>query len=183
VAGDVPRRDPAEIWHDEWDATEELNGVKVAEIMTSPVVTVGEESLLGEVAAVMFEKHIGGVPVLDDEGGLVGIVTDSDFTGRERYVPFAYPTVKAPEVFGRWLAGSSFEELCEQARRLPVAEVMSSPVITAEEEEPVEAVVERMLEHDVSRVPVLRDGVLVGIVARHDLLKLVLPGTRKAAGG
>lgn len=79
-----------------------------------------------------------------------------------------------PAVFGEWIQGEPFETLCERARRLPARAVMSTPVVTATEDEPIEAVVERMLRFDVNRIPVVRDGALVGIVARHDLLKLML---------
>jgi CBS domain-containing protein len=148
--------------------------VRIAEIMSSPVVTVSEETPLEEAARLMTEHDIGGVPVLNARRQLVGMVTDSDFAGKERYVPFSYPATKLPTVFGAWMQGEPFEALCERARRLPAGAIMSSPVVTASEEEPVEAVVERMLHADVNRIPVLRDGDLVGIVARHDLLKLML---------
>jgi CBS domain-containing protein len=152
----------------------EHSRVRIAEIMSSPVVSVSEEASLEEVARVMSEHDIGGVPVLDSGGRLVGIVTDSDFAGQERYVPFSYPATKLPAVFGEWMQGEPFEALCERARRLPARAIMSSPVVTASEEEPVETVVERMLHAEVNRIPSVRDGELVGIVARHDLLKLML---------
>lgn len=150
--------------------------MRIVEIMSSPVITVSEDTSLEEVARVMSEHDIGGVPVLDGGGRLVGIVTDSDFAGKERYVPFAYPAMKLPTVFGEWIQGEPFEALCERARRLPARKIMSSPVVTASEEELVEPVVERMLHADVNRIPIVRDGVPVGIVARHDLLKLMLGG-------
>lgn len=155
--------------------------VRIMEIMSSPVVTVSEDTPLEDVARVMSEHDIGGVPVLDGGGRLVGMVTDSDFAGKERYVPFSYPATKLPMVFGEWLQGEPFEALCERARRLPARAVMSSPVVTASEEEPLETVVERMLHTDVNRIPILRDGDLVGIVARHDLLKLMLGGRTTTA--
>jgi CBS domain-containing protein len=159
-----------------------MGSVRIAEIMSSPAVTVFEETELEEVARVMTEHGIGGVPVLDRQGRLAGIVTDSDFAGEERYVPFSLPAIKQPTLFGEWTQGEPFEALCERARRLPARAVMSSPVVTASVEESIETVVERMLRSDVNRIPVVRGGELVGVVARHDLLKLMLGEGATATG-
>lgn len=146
--------------------------MKVRDIMSQPVITAHEEASLEEVAKLMLEHEIGAVPVVDDRGRLVGIITESDFTGKERGFPFS--AYRAPQVFGEWLEPDGLERIYAVARTRKAKEIMSAPVVTAEEDEPVTAVVERMIHYDLHRIPVVRDGVPVGMVTRHDLLKLML---------
>jgi len=147
--------------------------VRVAELMSSPVVTAPESTTLQEIARLMLERHVGSVPIVDAGGRLVGIVTDGDFVGTERSVPLAFPAVHLPHALGRWIEAGTFELIAEEVGACPVREVMSSPVATAREDDSVQEVVERMISGDIGHVPVVRDGRPVGIVTRHDVLRLV----------
>lgn len=141
--------------------------------MVEPVVVASSDTPLQEIARVMLDRRFGSLPVVDDDGVLVGIVTEADFVGSERSVPLAYPTTKLPQVFRRWIEEDTFERISREACDLPVSEIMQSPVVTATADEPIEDLVERMIRHGVSRVPVVADGKPIGIVSRHDLLRLV----------
>ena len=77
-------------------------------------------------------------------------------------------------MFGKWIGREGIEKIYEEARTTPVKEIMSTDVISVTEEDTVEKLVELMLHRDLSRVPVVRDGVPVGIVARFDLLRLMM---------
>jgi CBS domain-containing protein len=151
--------------------------VTVKEIMSQPVVTVDESTLAPDVARLMEEHDIGAVVVVDALGRLVGIVTESDFTGIGRCVPFSLGL--APVVFGARAASmAELERIYAMARKLTAREIMSEKVHTAEESEEVGAVVQRMLARNLKHVPVVRDGKPVGMLARHDLLKLIAPPPR-----
>jgi CBS domain-containing protein len=145
--------------------------MRAQEIMTQPVVTVTEDATLEEVARVMLRHRIGGVPVVDARGRLRGIITESDFAGKEEHFPFS--TFRWAEVLGRWLPQEGIEQIYQAARATPAKRIMTTDVVTATENDPVEEVVMRMIEQGVHRIPVVRDGVPVGIVARRDLLRLV----------
>jgi CBS domain-containing protein len=146
--------------------------VTVREIMSQPVVTVHEDTSVPEVARVMQRHDIGAVVVVDAEGRLRGIITESDFTGIGRCVPFSLAL--APVVFGARAATlAELERIYAMARTLTAGQVMSGRVHTATESEEVGAVVHRMLGRNLKHVPVVRDGMPVGMLARHDLLKLV----------
>lgn len=69
---------------------------------------------------------------------------------------------------------SGVEQMYQQARAILAADTMTRDVITVQENATIEEVLELMLRYDVNRIPVLRDKVLIGIVARYDLLKLML---------
>ena len=152
--------------------------MKVREIMTSPVITVREDTPLEEVAEIMLKHKIGGVPVVGERGEVVGIVTETDFTVRERGFPFS--TFRAPQVFGQWLPKEGVERIYDAARSTTAKEIMTRRVKTITEDESVEEVLELMLRHDVNRIPVIKPGkVPVGIVARHDLLRMMSDSLRQ----
>jgi CBS domain-containing protein len=144
----------------------------VKELMSEPVVTVDENMLAVDVARVMQEHDIGAVAVVDASGQLRGIVTESDFTGIGRSVPFS--VALAPVVFGARAATiAELERIYVMARQLRARQIMSDKVQTAEESEEIGAVVQRMLARNLRHVPVVRNGKPVGMLARHDILKLV----------
>lgn len=158
-----------------------IGEVRVRDIMVTPVVVASEETTLAELARTMLERRIGGIPIVDGDGALVGIVTETDFVGTRENVPLAFPTAQLPSVFREWVEEDTFERISREARERPAREVMSTPLVIAEEHETVQDVVERMIEHDVGRVPVVRDGKPIGIVSRHDILTIVA-GRRPADG-
>lgn len=146
--------------------------MKVREIMVRPVIVVKEDTTLEEIAKIMLDLQIGCVPVVCNEGKIVGIITDSDFAAKERGFPFS--TFRAPQLLGQWMPKEGVEEMYKAARTLTAKEIMSAPVVTVTEEDTLEEVVKKMLRYDINRIPVVRDGVPVGIVARHDLLKMMI---------
>lgn len=149
-----------------------MNRTQCRDIMSSPAVCVPQDADLARVARLMLDHDIGAVLVTDAAGKLVGIVTDGDFAGREVSIPFS--AFRLPSVFGKWLGGEdSIEAIYAHARVHTAAEVMSSPVHAVNEDDFIEAAIGLMLEHDIKHLAVVRDGVPVGMVARHDLLKLM----------
>ena len=149
----------------------------VKELMTEPVVTVDENMLAADVVRVMQEHDIGAVVVVDASGRLRGIVTESDFTGIGRSVPFSVAI--APVVFGaRAPSIAELERIYAMARKLRAREIMSDKVQTAAESEEIGVVVQRMLARKLRHVPVVRNGKPVGMLARHDILKLVAASSR-----
>lgn len=145
----------------------------VKDIMTSPAVSVAPETLLGDVALLMAEKNIGAVVVVDVQGKLLGIITESDFTGVTRAIPFNLKL--APVIFGaRAASPAELEQVYAKARVLAARQVMTTPPVTAREDETVGVVVQRMLDRNLKHVPVVRDGRVVGMVARHDVMKAMI---------
>lgn len=144
----------------------------IAQIMTPAPVTVREDATLEDAARRMLDGNIGSVLVVDGGGRLVGIVTESDFCTREVGLPFS--TFRAPQLLGRWIGKHDLERIYREARTISVRDIMSSPVYTIEEEGTLADVLDIMHARRVEQVPVVREGRPIGIVARHDLLKLML---------
>lgn len=155
--------------------------MRVADIMTRPVVFATERDTLERVAQLMLEHKIGSVPVVNKEQAVVGIVTETDFSLRPKGVPFS--ALQLPSLFGQWVSPAEVERIYQAARTRPVSEIMSEPVTTITEDRPVGEVAELMLRQNLKRIPVVRDGKLVGIVTRHDLLRCVVPPSGSSAAG
>lgn len=81
--------------------------MKVSEIMSHPVITVREYATLEEVARIMLDHRFGSVPVVNEQGTMIGIITESDFAAEGKRVPFT--TFEMPQVFRHWLGKSGVE--------------------------------------------------------------------------
>ncbi|MBY0312418.1 MAG: CBS domain-containing protein [Phycisphaerales bacterium] len=142
------------------------------DLMTPNPVTVGLDMPLPEVAKLMSARDIGAVPVVDDAGMLRGIITESDFTGVARCVPFTMDL--APVIFGARAATlKELEQIYAQASKLTAREAMSEKVVSVGPEEELGQVVRLMLDRKLKHVPVVVGGKPVGMIARHDVLKLM----------
>ena len=140
--------------------------MKVKDVMTHSLVSIAPEAPIRDAIARMISHQVSGMPVLDEAGKLVGVVSESDFLHR------AEMGTEAPR--RRWLelllgAASGAEEYARSHGRT-VADVMSSDVVTADPETPVAEVVRLMEEHGIKRIPVVEDGRVVGLVSRADLM-------------
>jgi CBS domain-containing protein len=140
--------------------------MNVADVMTRQVVTITKDAPIGEAVRLLLEHRISGLPVVDAEGNLEGIVTEGDFlrraeTGTQRRRP-------------RWLEfllgpGRLAQEYVHSHGRR-VSDVMTRRLHTVDEDTPLEDVVRRMEKHRIKRLPVVSGGKLVGIVSRSNLL-------------
>ena len=146
--------------------------MQVQDIMTTPAIVARESVSLEALARLMLDHRIGCIPVVDAEGKLIGIVTESDFTGSDAFIPFT--VYQHPRLLQQWISSDGVERIYKAGRELRARDVMRAPVITATADEPVTELVERMIRHNITRLPVVRDGIPIAIVARHDLLRLMI---------
>lgn len=147
--------------------------MQVKDIMSRPVVTVPESSTLDQVARTMLDKRIGCVVVVGLDGEAVGVLTERDFTAREPANPFQKN--RAPVLFGRNVRQHGMETLYAEARAIPAWRLMRPIAASLESQDAVEKAVDLMNRHELLHLVVLRDDRPVGVVSRHDLLRLVYP--------
>ncbi len=151
--------------------------MKVADVMTREVKTLNPEMSVKEAAQFLLEKGIGGAPVVDKEGKMLGIVSESDLIMEE--VKLQFPTflhlLDGFIFLSNW---RDYEEKLRKAVGLKVADVMSSPVVTVEADASVEEAATLMVRKHISRLPVLEKGRMVGIVSKRDLVKAIADGTK-----
>jgi len=138
-------------------------------IMTKDVITVTPHTSIEDAARIMLRTHISGLPVLDDAGKLVGIVSESDFlrrseigTGRKRPAWLQF-------LIGPGRAAADFVR--ERGRK--VEDVMTEDPITVDEETTLEDLVRLMEKKGIKRLPVMDGNILKGIVTRSNLLQAV----------
>lgn len=140
--------------------------MRVHEVMSAPVVTVGPDASFHEVVGKLLDHDISGVPVVDGDGHVLGIVTEADLVSNEAY---GYRRRRALALVGDYLLGRNPAWVAKSSARR-AGDLMSGVTSTARPDDDLRAVARRMLEQGHKRMPVVEDGRLVGIVSRHDLL-------------
>lgn len=144
--------------------------MKVKEIMRSDVITVTKDMTIQEIAEVLVTHNISGVPVVDEAGSLVGIVTEGDLLHKES-------NPRIPKYFGLlggliYFGGvDQYKEDFKKLAALKAAEIMTSKVITVSGEEEVGEVATLMIDNNIKRIPVVENGKMIGIVSRADIVK------------
>ncbi|HEX2273439.1 MAG TPA: CBS domain-containing protein [Acidimicrobiales bacterium] len=143
----------------------------VREVMTTDVLTFRPTDTVEAAARALSERHLGGAPVVDDEGRLVGLLEDDDLIVQEARIHF--PTVVS--VLGAYIelpsSLSRMETELRKAVGASVGDVMDSDPPTCAPDDTLETVATVMHERGVSRLPVVADGKVVGIVSRGDLVR------------
>jgi CBS domain-containing protein len=141
--------------------------MQTKDIMTTSVVSVAPETGVSDVARLLLDRHISAVPVIDAGGRLVGIVSEGDFLRRAEGDTRRH---------GSWwlrlfsVPGDRAADYVKAHGR-SVADIMTRDVITVTEDTPAGDVAHLLETKRIKRVPVLRDGKVVGVVSRADLLR------------
>ncbi|WP_237213481.1 CBS domain-containing protein [Falsiroseomonas oryziterrae] len=151
--------------------------MRAEDLMTTAVVTVTPEARLADVAHLLADRGISAVPVLGPDGEVQGIVTEADLVRRVAGEAAGRPRGWLRALLARRADGTAkgFARLHGQR----AGDVMTTELVSVQEDTPAEEIARLMEERGVKRAPVLRDGRLVGIVSRADLLGLAF-GPAKA---
>jgi CBS domain-containing protein len=139
-------------------------GTRVDELMTTQLVTVPTETPLKDVAALLVERRISAVPVVRD-GQVVGVVSEADIVEEEQG-----PPVDRRGALARLLRGDHARFSTQLAART-AGQAMTAPAVTIEWRQSAAAAATLMTERGVKRLPVVKDGKLVGIISRSDLVR------------
>jgi len=147
--------------------------IKTAEIMARDVITVTPDMEISEAARILLDNHINGAPVVDRQGGLQGILCQSDLIAQQKKLPL-------PSLF-TFLDGliplSSTKQLEKEVRKIAattVAHAMTGNPVTVTPETGIETVAALMVDNNFHTLPVVADGQLVGIVGKEDVLRTIL---------
>ncbi|GGO24837.1 hypothetical protein GCM10010116_49930 [Microbispora rosea subsp. aerata] len=150
--------------------------MKVRDVMTSEVASVNGSTPFRDVAEVLIAHEVSAVPVVDGEGHVIGVVSEADLLRKEEFREQFYREGYRPPLRARLreAVGHGAARTAERARGTTAAELMSSPAVTTRPYTSVVSAAREMTRHGVKRLPVVDDeGVLVGIISRHDLLKVL----------
>jgi CBS-domain-containing membrane protein len=141
--------------------------------MTRRVFSVRPDDSILHAGELMLQHDISGLPVVDADGRVVGIVTERDFMRCAAASSDVRPRW-LEVLLGRTELGDGAAQRCESR----IADVMTRNPVTVTEEMPIEDVVRLMDTHYIKRVPVVRDGRLVGIICRADLMRALVRSIR-----
>jgi CBS domain-containing protein len=141
----------------------------VAEVMTHQIVTVMPGHSVRHAAQIMLDHHVSGLPVVEGDGRLVGILTEGDLLRRTEFGSDAADA--SGWARANWTDGNARDFVRSHSWR--VEDVMSRPVLTATEDMPLSQAAILMGTRGIKRLPVVRDGQVVGVVSRADLLQII----------
>ena len=148
----------------------------VASIMTTDVVTFTADEPIRDATMRLLERDLDGGPVVDADNRVIGMLTTDDLLVQETRLH--YPTVVS--LFGAYLELPSshrhFEEELRRAVGATVGEVMATDIVTCAPDDTLERAATFLHERKLSRLPVVRDGALVGIVGRSDIIRSIIDG-------
>lgn len=150
--------------------------MKAEEVMTREVISIDPDATVLQAARLMLQHHISGLPVIDKDGNLVGVLSEGDFLRRRE--------TKTERRRSRWLEflmgpGRVAAEY-SHSHGSKVSEVMTPDVQTVDEVTPLEDIVELMEHRRIKRVPVVCGGQVIGIITRSNLMHAMVSLARVA---
>ena len=146
------------------------------DIMTREVTTIKKGASIEEALRLMACRNISGLPVVDSDDYLIGIITESDVLMKGQH-SLSDKIARSNPLFAPRPGG--LDEAYRRAQASCVEEAMTRKVLTFVEDSLVVDIARAMLEHAVNRVPIVRDRKVIGIVSRRDIVKAL----SKAANG
>ena len=171
VAALLAARTPAEVAAVAALAAVELpSQLLVRDVMTPEIFTVSPDQTLGEVARLMVERDVRALPVVDETGSLIGMITHREllrhlipkYLQRTKSGEFAAPTK------------SQLQRGSADPRQIPAREAMARSVLCLSEDQTLSDVANLMSAKDIERFPVVREGKLVGFLTRADLVRRLI---------
>lgn len=148
--------------------------MKVKEIMKKEVVTITKETTVEEIAKILSSNNVSGVPVVDEENRVIGIVTEADLLCKEKdpHIP-SYIELLGGIIYIGGLY--EYEKELQKLTAFNAERLMTEKVLTIGPEEEVKKAAAFMVENKINRLPVVdEEGKLVGIVSRSDIIKSMI---------
>jgi len=140
------------------------------DIMSKNVITVGKQTSVSELAEILWKNRISGVPVLDENGDVISVVTESDLIDQTKKIHI--PTMisildsviflessKKTEKEIKKMAGNTVQDIC------------SMKLVSVSEDTGLDEIATIMAEKSVHTLPVIKDGKLVGVIGKSDIIR------------
>lgn len=143
--------------------------MQVKDIMITKIITVPETATYEEAAQILVSNRIGGAPVIDGHGSLLGIISKKDLF--KVLYPFYRSFYEHPENYAQT---EQLEDKAGEIRKHKIIDYMSKGVITVESDVPIISAGAIMLARQIHRLPVVENNQLVGLVTREDVFEAVL---------
>lgn len=144
-----------------------------ADIMTRKVITVTTETPVRELARILMENTISGVPVVDSNGNVIGVVTESDLIDQNKKVHI--PTVIT--ILDSFIYLESPERMEQEIRKIAgatVADIYTGKAVTVTPDTPVDELATIMSEKSIHTLPVVENGKLLGVIGKKDIIRTII---------
>lgn len=143
---------------------------KAREIMTKKLITVKAETSIAELAKILLEHKINGVPVVDEENNLIGIVTQADLVAQSKmlHIPSMFTFLDSIIFLEN---PKKLENEIKKITGTTAGEICTRDVVTVEEDTTVEKIATIMTEKKINSIPVMRGPEIVGIIGRGDVIR------------
>jgi CBS domain-containing protein len=147
--------------------------LKAKDIMKRELITVSPETRITDAARILLDNHINGLPVVDENGNLVGIICQSDLVAQQKTLPL-------PSFFNLLdgliplVSPKSYEKEVRKIAAATVSEAMSTDPVTVSPETSLEEIATLMVSRNVHTLPVQEQAKLVGIIGKEDVLRTLI---------
>ena len=163
--------------------------MRIRDLMETEVETVGPDDEVSDVLGRLAKADFNGFPVVEDDGRVVGIVTQHDLVGlfetadRTLWIPVGLPPFTETLTYAVDVSWDELDlgvDLLKSASR-PIRDIMTESVVTVRPDDDIDRVLDLLAddERDINRLPVVDDGRLVGIVARQDVIRALRDERRR----
>jgi CBS domain-containing protein len=149
--------------------------LKAKEIMTKDVISVTPDTGITEVARLLIENHVNGVPVVDKTGNLVGIICQSDLIAQQKKLPLP-SFFNLLDTFIPIVSPGKIDREVEKISAVRAEQAMTPDPVTVETETDLEEIAAIMVNRNLHTIPVVEEGKLVGIIGKEDVLRTIISG-------
>lgn len=147
--------------------------MKIEDVMTSSVISVTSDVPLSDIAENLFEKNLTGVPVVDDNNHVIGIITEYDLLSRQEHIHIPTYMKLLSQFRTAGNKSAQVEEQLAEIHSLKASDVMTRPVVTISSKTDVAEAARIFADERINPLPVVDEhGVLIGIISRADIVKL-----------
>ncbi len=152
--------------------------LKAKDVMTRDVVTVTPETGVTEIARLLLEKRFNGVPVVNLNGDLVGVISQSDLIAEQKKLPIPSVFTILDAFIPIYPPGKMAKEV-QKIAAMKASEAMTAHPVTVGPEESIDEIASIMVNKSIYTIPVLEGGKLVGVVGKEDILRTLVSSSKQ----
>ncbi len=147
--------------------------IKAEDIMAKEVITVSPDTEIVQAARILVEENINGVPVVDEEGKMVGILCQSDLIAQQKTIPL--PSLfTLLDGFIPLTSMKKFEKNIQKIAALKVSDAMTVDPVAVSPDTGIGEIANLMVDKNFHSIPVIDEGKLVGIIGKEDILRTIM---------
>ena len=152
--------------------------LKAKDLMTRDVITVTPETEVTEIARLLLERRFNGVPVVNRNGDLVGVISQSDLIAEQKKLPIPSVFTILDAFIPIYPPGKMAKEV-QKIAAMKASQAMTADLVTVGPEEGIDEIASIMVNKSIHTIPVLEGGKLVGIIGKEDILRTLVSSSKQ----